>query len=116
MARGGARPNTGGAREGAGQPPGPIIKRSRKAANKLASDEEAITPLEVMVLTMREMWGDGSISLDQKKEACVIAEKCAPYLHPRLASTQVKADINQSLNNASIDDLKAEIKALLADL
>ena len=116
MPSGGPRKNAGGKRPGAGQPPGPIIKRSRKAANDLSRDESAITPLEVMVLTMREMWGDGTIPLDQKKEACAIAEKCAPYLHPRLASTQVTADINSTIKGASTEELRAELKSILAEI
>lgn len=116
MAHGGSRPNTGGARPGAGKKLGPVMRRSGAAANKLASDEDAITPLEVMVLTMREMWGDGSQPLDVKKEACAIAEKCAPYLHPRLASTQVTADINGSIKGASTEELRAELKSILAEI
>ena len=116
--RGGKRPGagSGGPRPNSGAPISPTIKRSRAAANKLASDESAITPLEVMVLTMREMWGDGNKPMDEKLQACAIAEKCAPYLHPRLASTQVTADVNASIKGASTEELRAELKAIIAEI
>jgi hypothetical protein len=43
--------------------------------------EENITPLEVMVLTMVDFWRK-----DEKLAACAIAEKAAPYIHPKLSS------------------------------
>lgn len=69
-----------------------------------------------MVLTMRELWGDGNVPIEQKKEACVIADRCAVYLHPRLASTQVSADIHGTLSGISTDELRAELKALIAEI
>lgn len=113
--RGGKRPGagSGGARQNI--PLSPAIKRSRAAANSL-SQNDAITPLEVMVLTMREMWGDGNEPIERKKEACAIAEKCAVYLHPRLAATQVTADITGTIKGASMEDLKSELKAVLAEI
>jgi hypothetical protein len=116
--RGGKRAGagSGGARPGAGKPLGPITRRSAAAAKKLSHDETAVTPLEVMVLTMRELWGDGSVPIETKKEACSIAEKCAAYLHPRLAATQVTADITGTIKGASMDDLKSELKAILAEI
>ena len=109
------RSGSGGPRPGSGPKPKAVTRRSTKAAQKLAADE-AITPLEVMVLTMREMWGDGTLPLERKKEACAIAEKCAPYLHPRLASTQVTADINSTIKGASTEELRAELKSILAEI
>ena len=78
----------GGARKGAGRPPGAAGKRTkltRAIAEKAIA--EGITPLEVMLKTMRKLW-------DEKKmlEACAIAKECAPYLHPKLCS--VSADVN----------------------
>jgi len=42
-----------------------------------------VTPLEVMVLTMLDFWRN-----DEKLAACAIAEKAAPYIHPKLSSIQ----------------------------
>lgn len=42
-----------------------------------------VTPLEVMVLTMLDFW-----KKDEKIAACAIAEKAAPYIHPKLSSIQ----------------------------
>jgi hypothetical protein len=42
-----------------------------------------VTPLEVMVLTMLDFWRK-----DEKLAACAIAEKAAPYIHPKLSSIQ----------------------------
>jgi len=92
------------------------MRRSNAAAQKLSQDEDAITPLEVMVLTMREIWGDGQQAIDTKLQACAIAEKCAPYLHPRLASTEVKGDLNTTIKGASTEDLRAELKSIIAEI
>ena len=73
-------------------------------------------PLDVMVQTMRDIWKDGEISMEEKIQACGIAEKCAPYLHPRLASTQVTADVNASIKGASTEELRAELKAIIAEI
>lgn len=73
-------------------------------------------PLDVMVSTMRDIWQDGDISMDEKIQACAIAEKCAPYLHPRLASTQVTADISSTIKSASTEELRAELKSILAEI
>lgn len=54
-------------------------------AEQLISD--GITPLEVMVGTMRELWAGG-----KKLEACAIAKDCAPYVHARLQSVEAKVD------------------------
>jgi hypothetical protein len=40
---------------------------------------EGITPLEVMLDTMREHWEGG-----RKSEACAIAKDAAPYMHGRI--------------------------------
>jgi hypothetical protein len=109
------RSGSGGVRPNSGAKPKAITKRSNAAAQKLAADD-AITPLEVMVLTMREIWGDGQKAIDTKLQACAIAEKCAPYLHPRLASTEVKGDLNATIKGASTEDLRAELKSIIAEI
>lgn len=42
-----------------------------------------VTPLEVMILTMIDLWRK-----DEKIAACSIAEKAAPYIHPKLSAIQ----------------------------
>lgn len=42
-----------------------------------------VTPLEVMILTMIDLW-----KKDEKIAACSIAEKAAPYIHPKLSAIQ----------------------------
>ena len=43
-----------------------------------------ITPIEVMLSAMRELWDEGTP--EAKREAAKIAKDAAPYVHPRLAS------------------------------
>ena len=81
----------GGARPGAGHPPGSTNQRSAEIARQ--ATEAGITPIEVMLSAMRELWEEGtSIS---KREAARIAKDAAPYVHPRLAS------IDQTVREAS---------------
>lgn len=47
--------------------------------------EGGISPLEVMLQTMRAKWDD-----KDKEGACAIAKDAAPYLHPRLATVQAE--------------------------
>lgn len=76
----------GGPRKGAGRPPGSKAKLSRKTAEELA--ETGVMPLTVMVETMRDLW-----SANKRLEACAIAEKCAPYMHPRLSAVDHSGSI-----------------------
>jgi hypothetical protein len=72
----------GGKRLGAGRPPG---SKNRKAADIAQEAVEAgITPIEVMLNAMRELWDEGTS--EAKREAAKIAKDAAPYVHPRLAS------------------------------
>lgn len=81
----------GGKRPGAGRPAG-----SQSAGTRLNREfsakalEAGISPLEVMLQTMREAWDKGD-----KPAACAIAKDAAPYTHPRL--TAVDADINANV-------------------
>jgi hypothetical protein len=71
----------GGARPGAGRKPGTATEKTRDIANRAAA--EGITPLEVMLYTMRDLWNGGD-----KLTACQVAKDCAPYVHPRLANIE----------------------------
>src|SRR5262249_50097886 len=80
------RPNLRRAREkeinGAGRPIGSKNKRTAELAR--AAAESGITPIEVMLGTMYELWAQGTP--EAKREAAEIAKDAAPYIHPRLAS------------------------------
>ena len=72
----------GGRRPGAGRPVG--SKNQRTAEIARAAAEEGITPIEVMLGAMRDLWAIGTP--EAKREAAEIAKDAAPYIHPRLAS------------------------------
>ena len=74
--------NRGGRRPGAGRPVG--SKNQRTAEIARAAAEEGITPIEVMLGAMRDLWAQGTP--EAKREAAEIAKDAAPYIHPRLAS------------------------------
>jgi hypothetical protein len=46
--------------------------------------EAGITPIEVMLTAMRDLWEVGTP--EAKREAATIAKDAVPYVHPRLAS------------------------------
>ena len=82
MPRGGARPNSGGKRAGAGRKKGAATQRTKKTntiAEKAAGD--GVLPLQVMLEAMREMY-----EAKQLGKAAAIAKDAAPYLHRRLAT------------------------------
>ena len=74
--------NRGGRRPGAGRPIGSKNQRTAEIARVAA--ESGITPIEVMLGAMRELWAQGTP--EAKREAAEIAKDAAPYIHPRLAS------------------------------
>lgn len=92
----------GGARAGAGRKPGSATKKTREIAEQALS--EGITPIEVMLNTMRRLW-DAATTTDPTAikliestgrsqhalalEACDIASKAAPYVHPRLQAVEL---------------------------
>jgi hypothetical protein len=77
MPRGGPRPNSGGARPGAGRPP----KQHTQVEDSLA--ESSRTPLEYMLAVMNDPAAD-PIRRDK------MAQAAAPFVHPKLGS--VSAD------------------------
>ena len=83
MARGGKRP-------GAGRRKGSLGQKTRVIAARAAA--EGITPLEVILRTMRSAWarasenGETVTSFQDALIAAAMAEKAAPYVHPRLAA------------------------------
>lgn len=84
----------GGARQGAGRKKGTVSQKTREKkelAARIAS--EGITPLEVMGEALRYFHRNamGGEDVDQKEllMAVAIAEKMAPYVHPKLSAVQV---------------------------
>jgi len=80
----------GGRRPGAGRKPGSKLTKSQLIAAE--AREAGISPLEVQLTTMRELWrrahANGEMDADLAAQACAIAKDCAPYVHPRLASIE----------------------------
>ena len=97
----------GGKRPGAGRPKGVANKVTGKR-KQIAADllDDGVTPLEVMTATMRALWAEAAddegkvIDMEKAKDACAIADRCAPYMHPRLAATTVDANVNMSHEDA----------------
>ena len=67
-----------------GRPQGAATKKSSEVAAKLATDGN-LTPLEAMVLVMREAHAEGDRQL-----MLSAAVSAAPYMHPRLNAVTVK--------------------------
>lgn len=90
----------GGRRPGAGRKKGSATKRTRAIADRAA--REGITPLEVMLKTMRALVAKaerltktkakpekGTASpLELMVEAAAVAKDAAPYMHPRLSAVE----------------------------
>jgi hypothetical protein len=88
MARGGKRP-------GAGRKPGTVseaTQRRKEVAERALA--EGISPLDVMLTTMRTLWDqaldpDGRVvNLGKAMQANMVAKDAAPFLHPKLSSVE----------------------------
>jgi hypothetical protein len=86
MPRGGARPNTGGTRPGAGRPKGSKNKKTRELLEM--TKVSGLTPLDVMLHNMRRHF-----KAKRFDEASNIAAMAAPYVHPKLAATAVSSTV-----------------------
>lgn len=93
-------PKSGGRKKGT--PNKRTLELQALACSQMVSTEggTTIAPLDVMLETMQMLWQkaqeydakdpDGFDSrIGWMAKACQIAEKCAPYKHPRLTSTEV---------------------------
>jgi hypothetical protein len=77
----------GGKRPGAGRKPGvPSQKTIDRLKIAEQAAEEGVLPLELMLTRMRDLWSRNSD--EAHREACEVAQACAPFLHPKLASTE----------------------------
>ena len=82
-------PNHGGKREGAGRPLGSKSKKPWKGLIELA-EKYKLSPLDYLLSVLNNPMS----SPDRKIYA---AEKAAPYIHPRLASTTTKLGTDEPI-------------------
>ena len=75
----------GGYRPGAGRPAGATTKRTRAVADQASA--EGLTPLDVMLRTMRD-----HAAADRWDDASKVAAMAAPFVHPRLAAVDLSAE------------------------
>ncbi len=79
-----------------GRKPGSVGQARRERARLIAQSE--VKPLGVLMETMANYWNRSKAATKPaqadrlRKEACAVAEKVAPYLHPKLQATTVKGD------------------------
>jgi hypothetical protein len=89
----------------AGRRPGLQERRPRRtAARKMAAAaaETGLTPLEIMLTAMRELWAAGD-----KLGACAVAKDAAPYMHPRLSSVALDANVTRDPIHLTHEELLA---------
>lgn len=93
----------GGKRPGAGRKKGSVSKetmlRKQIAEQALAS---GISPLDVLLTAMRFAWDKGD-----HKDAASYAKEAAPYVHPRLASSNVSVNDKRNIADLSTAELAA---------
>lgn len=85
----------GGKRKGAGRPKGTILEKTklRLQRTEQAINSMEISPLEVMLRTMKAAYEEGNITL-----ACQLARDAAPYVHPKLQPVDAKGSSAQDVN------------------
>lgn len=92
----------GGVREGAGRPKGSLNKataaqNAQKAEVLQKAIAEGITPLEVMLQSMRSYWEENN-----REQACAIAKDAAPYVHPKLAAIEQNLNAGKGLKRFTL--------------
>ena len=94
----------GGRRPGAGRPKGAVSKKSKELI--AAVEATGVTPLDFLLSVMRDSKKDLEYRIDAAKSA-------APYVHPKLAMTDVNVTGDlRLLTDEALDD---EIAELLED-
>lgn len=97
----------GGAMPGAGRKKGSLNKKTALIAEKAA--EQGITPLEIMIQAMREVYDK-----EGAPAAVPFAEKCAPYMHPKLANVEMTGKNGGPIEYTNMTDV--EIDRRLSEL
>lgn len=98
----------GGPRKGAGRKRGSLTKKTSLLAR--AAAEQGITPIELMLATMRELWARACdeagdvVDLELAKQACAIAKDAAPYVHPRLSAVDANVGGELTIVVENYDD------------
>lgn len=97
----------GGPREGAGRKPGVPNKITAEMRAEIAAAGE--TPLEYMLRVMRDPTAEHSRRDD-------MAAKAAPFIHPRLAATEITGKDGGPVEVLGVSDTEAarEVSFLLA--
>ena len=95
------------------------IDYSERIRNRMLASAY-ISPLEVLMTTMVDRWkeaemaGEPDVKLRLQEQACAVAVKVAPYLHPRLSAVATESTsnttVNVGVNLLSADALKAAIR------
>ena len=102
MARGGPRP-------GSGRKKGTVseaTRRRKEVAEKALS--EGISPLDVMLTTMRALWKqavgpDGEVvNMGKAMQANVVAKDAAPFLHPKLSNIEATGKDGAPLSGPAV--------------
>lgn len=89
----------GGPRPGSGRPKGSKdVKTRAKAEAAVQAAKEGISPLDVLLRTMRHLWKEAEaldektgrvvLNPDKAKEAVVVASAAAPYCHAKIAQKE----------------------------
>ena len=107
------RDGRGGSRAKSGRKKSIPNRKTREIADK--AYEQGVTPLEVMLNTMRMLvesanhQDDLSIKIPIMISACGIAKDAAPYIHPRLSAVEVKGEFSMDvIMQKKLDDLTEE--------
>ena len=94
----------GGRREGAGRKPGSKLTKSALIAAE--ARDAGISPLEVQLTTMRELWQRANagpkMDAELAREACAIAKDCAQFVHPRLSTVEASLTVEDRNNSAQL--------------
>ena len=88
----------GGRRVGAGRRPGSVNVRTREIAE--AALASGITPLEVLLNTMRAAWErseNGTIQGEDLSLALSCAERSAPYIHARIQAVSLDGKLENKV-------------------
>ena len=94
----------GGKRPGAGRPKGARNKATEEA--RAMAEESGETPLAYMLRVMRDDTAD-----EKRRDA--MAQAAAPYIHAKLSSVEMQADVAHDYAKLSDGELNRQIVAAL---
>jgi hypothetical protein len=106
-----------------GRPPGAVNVKTQEVAARIIADGRLL-PLEVLILSMRSLWerahnvGNPETADELMMRCVAVADKAAPYLHAKLATTTVKGDADNPLvvqQETTIVDERKPLDAFIAE-